>query len=73
MCCCSGLYRRCNAVVHRFCFFSSSTGDMTENALPMSHTCFNQLVLPNYSTVEILLKQLKRAVKHGIAEGFHLT
>ena len=39
----------------------------------MSHTCFNQLVLPNYSTVEILLKQLKRAVKHGIAEGFHLT
>ena len=46
---------------------------MTENALPMAHTwCFNQLVLPSYSTVELLLKRLKLACRHGIAEGFHL-
>ena len=53
--------------------FTLTPSTMDENALPMSHTCFNQLVLPSYSTVEILLKQLKRAVQHGIIEGFHLT
>merc|ERR1712094_26015 len=51
--------------------FTLTPSDMDEAALPMSHTCFNQLVLPPYSTVEVLLRQLKRATKHGIAEGFH--
>ena len=53
--------------------FTLTPSDMGENALPMAHTCFNQLVLPGYSTVELLLKQLKIAVKHGNAQGFHLT
>lgn len=53
--------------------FTLTPSDMDETALPMSHTCFNQLVLPPYSTVEVLLRQLKRATEHGIAEGFHLT
>ena len=53
--------------------FTLTSSDMTENALPMAHTCFNQLVLPSYSTVELLLKRLKLACRHGIAEGFHLT
>jgi E3 ubiquitin-protein ligase HUWE1 len=53
--------------------FTLTPSDMDASALPMAHTCFNQLVLPTYSTVELLLKRLKTAVTHGIAEGFHLT
>ena len=53
--------------------FTLTPSDLDENALPMAHTCFNQLVLPTYSTVGLLLKRLDVAVEHGIAEGFHLT
>eukprot|EP00943_MAST-04B_sp_MAST-4B-sp1_P000461 g461.t1 len=42
-----------------------------ENTLPSSHTCFNQLVLPEYQTVEKLIEKLMYAVKHG--HGFHLS
>ncbi len=34
----------------------------------MSHTCFNQLVLPNYKSKEILFNKLKIAIEN--AEGF---
>eukprot|EP00828_Plagiopyla_frontata_P016612 TRINITY_DN2178_c0_g1_i2.p1 TRINITY_DN2178_c0_g1~~TRINITY_DN2178_c0_g1_i2.p1 ORF type:complete len:678 (+),score=133.34 TRINITY_DN2178_c0_g1_i2:1511-3544(+) len=37
--------------------------------LPTSHTCFNQLDLPQYPTKEIMLDKLKFAVKEG-KEGF---
>jgi hypothetical protein len=43
-----------------------------KNALPSAHTCFNQLVLPEYEN----LKQLQEKMKFAIAEGsvgFHLT
>ena len=53
--------------------FTLTPSDLDASALPMAHTCFNQLVLPTYPTVEVLLKRLEVAVKHGIAEGFHLT
>lgn len=34
----------------------------------MSHTCFNQLVLPNYESKEILKNKLQIAIEN--AEGF---
>jgi len=37
--------------------------------LPSAHTCFNQLDLPEYETIEILEKNLKTAIYEG-AEGF---
>ena len=42
-----------------------------EETLPTSHTCFNQLVLPEYRSVEKLIEKLMYAVKHG--HGFHLS
>ncbi|CAG5130186.1 unnamed protein product [Candidula unifasciata] len=40
------------------------------NLLPMSHTCFNQLVLPAYSSKKILKQKLITAISN--AEGFGL-
>lgn len=37
--------------------------------LPQSHTCFNQLDLPPYSTAEVLKERLLTAIREG-AEGF---
>jgi len=38
----------------------------------MEHTCLNQLVLPSYSTVEIVVEKIEvGAVGIVIAEGFH--
>lgn len=38
--------------------------------LPMSHTCFNQLVLPSYRSRKILKQKLLIALQN--AEGFGL-
>lgn len=38
--------------------------------LPMSHTCFNQLVLPPYKSKKILKQKLITAISN--AEGFGL-
>lgn len=40
----------------------------TENLLPMSHTCFNQLLLPPYSSRDLLKKNLFLAIEN--CEGF---
>jgi len=40
------------------------------NMLPMAHTCFNQLVLPDYQHRKILRQKLAIALAHG--EGFGL-
>ena len=42
-----------------------------ENALPTAHTCFNQLVLPEYKSVETLMAKLRYAFDSS--EGFMLT
>jgi E3 ubiquitin-protein ligase HUWE1 len=39
------------------------------NKLPMSHTCFNQLDLPEYGSLEEMEKKLRLAIKEG-KEGF---
>lgn len=36
--------------------------------LPMAHTCFNQLILPEYKTKESLKSKLQIAIEN--AEGF---
>ena len=38
--------------------------------LPMSHTCFNQLVLPSYGSRKVLKQKLMIALQN--AEGFGL-
>lgn len=40
--------------------------------LPVSHTCFNQLVLPPYSSMEILSDRLKYAISHS-SDGFFIS
>ena len=39
--------------------------------LPTAHTCFNQLVLPEYQSIDLLVEKLMYGVKH--ADGFHLS
>ena len=45
--------------------------DMTEDSLPKAHTCFNQLVLPRYSSKEIMIDKMLFAFSN--TEGFHLA
>ena len=45
--------------------------DMTADALPRSHTCFNQLVLPPYSSYEVLKIKVGLAIQN--TEGFQMT
>lgn len=40
--------------------------------LPTAHTCFNQLDLPEYTSVEELREKLLLAIRHG-AEGFGMN
>jgi hypothetical protein len=40
------------------------------NSLPTSHTCFNQLLLPEYKTKQKLKERLALAISN--AEGFGL-
>ena len=42
-----------------------------DSALPSSHTCFNQLVLPAYSSLDELQEKVAFAIQEGI--GFHMT
>ena len=42
-----------------------------EEKLPIAHTCFNQLILPNYKTKEQLSMKLTQAVENS--EGFGMV
>jgi hypothetical protein len=44
---------------------------MEEDSLPRAHTCFNQLVLPSYSSYEKFRDRVMFAVKN--TEGFALS
>ncbi|XP_054168637.1 probable E3 ubiquitin-protein ligase HECTD2 [Oppia nitens] len=50
--------------------FKISALNSNTDMLPISHTCFNQLVLPRYSTQELLREKLIVAINN--AEGFGL-
>ena len=45
--------------------------DMAKNSLPKSHTCFNQIVLPQYSSYEALKEKLLFAVEN--TDGFGMA
>jgi hypothetical protein len=46
-------------------------GDMVEDSLPKAHTCFNQLVIPAYSTFDKMKDKFLFAMSN--AEGFELS
>ena len=46
--------------------------DGTDKSLPKAHTCFNQLVIPRYSTAEILKERLLYALDNA-SSGFYLS
>ncbi|KAJ8574666.1 hypothetical protein ON010_g4544 [Phytophthora cinnamomi] len=45
--------------------------DLDPQALPRTHTCFNQLVLPEYTSYETLVEKITFAITN--AEGFELS
>ena len=51
--------------------FTVSSTTAGDDALPSTHTCFNQLVLPIYSTARVLRERLLYAVSE--TEGFHMS
>ena len=55
-------------------FVISKTGtaddESTDFRLPSAHTCFNHMLLPPYSTIDVLRTKLKYAMSHS--EGFGL-
>jgi ubiquitin-protein ligase E3 A len=50
--------------------FTVSKNGIDDSRLPSAHTCFNHLLLPAYSSEEIMREKLKYAIAH--AEGFGL-
>lgn len=50
-------------------FYISRHGD-DESKLPSAHTCFNHLLLPEYSDIETMRSKLKQAIENS--EGFGL-
>ena len=48
--------------------FKISRVDASSESLPMSHTCFNQLMLPAYKSRKTLKKKLYLSLEN--AEGF---
>lgn len=55
-----------------FTITKAGGGEGGTEALPHSHTCFNQLVLPDYGSKDLLRKKLDMAVA-SCKSGFHLT
>jgi hypothetical protein len=53
-----------------FTFLLVRSEEDVEN-LPTSHTCFNQLVLPDYASEEVLREKLEIALEN--IDGFYLT
>lgn len=50
-------------------FIVKDMEDSSDSKLPSSHTCFNQLVIPNYSCKDILREKLKIAIENSRGFG----
>lgn len=50
-------------------FTLTATG-LDDNRIPSAHTCFNDVILPKYSSKEIMRQKLLQALEHK--EGFGL-
>ena len=48
------------------------SAELVDQALPRAHTCFNQLVVPPYSSAQIMKQKLLYALENA-AEGFYIT
>ena len=46
--------------------------DGIDQTLPRAHTCFNQIVLPNYTDSDVLQERMEYALSEGF-EGFHIS
>ena len=46
--------------------------EVTDGTLPRAHTCFNQIVIPRYSSREVLKERVLYALENA-AEGFHIA
>ncbi|KAA0148415.1 hypothetical protein FNF29_06633 [Cafeteria roenbergensis] len=44
-----------------------------DESLVEAHTCFFQLKVPQYSSVDVLRERLRRSVTEGLASGFHIA
>ena len=51
--------------------FNVTKSDLTNTAFPRTHTCFNQLVLPEYTSYEILVEKIMFAIVN--CDGFELS
>jgi len=51
--------------------FTITRSEFDKDALPTAHTCFNQLVLPPYDAIELLIEKIMLAVEN--TDGFQLT
>ena len=49
-----------------------TSADGNDSVLPRAHTCFNQLVLPEYSSMAILEERLLFALNNS-NDGFHIS
>ena len=45
---------------------------MTDELLPRAHTCFNQIVIPAYSDLEVMKRKILYALENA-SEGFYIT
>ena len=52
-------------------FTITKASDVGSGALPTAHTCFNQLVLPPYESLEQLVEKMQYALRES--KGFHMT
>jgi ubiquitin-protein ligase E3 A len=50
--------------------FTVSRNGSDDTRLPSAHTCFNHLLLPAYSSLEVMRDKLRYAITHN--EGFGL-
>ena len=46
--------------------------ELVDQALPRAHTCFNQLVVPPYSSLQVMRDKLLYALENA-SEGFYIT
>jgi len=53
----------------KFYIIKDTEKDVTDRKLPTSHTCFNQLLIPEYSSKEILRKKLHVAIENATGFG----
>jgi hypothetical protein len=53
----------------KFYIIKDTEKDVSDLKLPTSHTCFNQLLIPEYSSKEILRNKLSVAIENATGFG----